>query len=727
MSNDEAGPDRSGLFALLAGAATLVVELALIRYVPGEIRVLGYFTNFVLLAAFLGFGVGMLAHGRVVAAQKWPLFAPLGPLAIAALARVGASLEVLPSASDFLFLEYQRPGAKVSLYVFLALAWALIAASLVPLGAFTAVTLAGDRPLRRYAFNIAGSLLGIALFAVVQAFALPPWTWMAIAGALASVATVRAAPESRSPRAWMAVALSVPVLLAAFAWPASRNTIWSPYQKLSTAPIWVHPDRGVMQDWKLQTLSAADRARARQLPLSQGFVVRVNDDSYQHPLDLSDNAVAREPALRAMRRQYDVPFMFGRPVRSVLVLGAGTGNDVAAALRAGAQHVDAVEIDPEILRLGRQHPERPYSSPRVTVHIDDARSFLARTTARYDRIVYGLIDSHVLLSHGANVRLDSYVFTREGFEQARGHLTDDGALVLSHAVGNPWFIARMRATLAAAFGRPPQLVSELIDHPLGYVYASGPRLRPGPPLSEAQREDVLEDDWPFVYSRAREIPSEYLRALGAMSLLSFSVVAAVMRRARAARVEGPDAEKSASFDWFSFAFGAAFLLLETRGLTALAILVGSTWAVSSAVFAGVLTMALVATAAAQRLGRPEDRRVDNAFFAVLFASLALVYAVPLRSLIALAPWPRAVVGALLVSLPMFASGVLFGRRLEQKGGAHHILAANLLGALVGGSLEYLSMITGFRALLLVAALFYLVALMSFVRGQARALSEAKSG
>src|SRR4029077_13995359 len=49
-----------------AGAATLFVELALIRYVPGQIRVLGYFTNFVLLAAFLGLGIGMIA------AQRWP-------------------------------------------------------------------------------------------------------------------------------------------------------------------------------------------------------------------------------------------------------------------------------------------------------------------------------------------------------------------------------------------------------------------------------------------------------------------------------------------------------------------------------------------------------------------------------------------------------------------------------------------------------------------------------
>ena len=52
----------------------------------------------------------------------------------------------------------------------------------------------------------------------------------------------------------------------------------------------------------------------------------------------------------------------------MLVLGAGSGTDVVAALRHGARHVDAVEIDPVIVRLGRQyHPDQPYSDPRVTV------------------------------------------------------------------------------------------------------------------------------------------------------------------------------------------------------------------------------------------------------------------------------------------------------------------------------------------------------------------------
>jgi spermidine synthase len=67
----------------------------------------------------------------------------------------------------------------------------------------------------------------------------------------------------------------------------------------------------------------------------------------------------------------------------VLVIGAGTGNDVAVALANGARHVDAVEIDPALQRLGRdRHADRPYLDPRVTAHINDGRAFLEQTDRR---------------------------------------------------------------------------------------------------------------------------------------------------------------------------------------------------------------------------------------------------------------------------------------------------------------------------------------------------------
>jgi len=57
--------------------------------------------------------------------------------------------------------------------------------------------------------------------------------------------------------------------------------------------------------------------------------------------------------------------------------------------------VDAVEIDPAILALGKsQHPERPYDSAQVAVHLTDARNFLKRSQNRYDLILFGALDSH---------------------------------------------------------------------------------------------------------------------------------------------------------------------------------------------------------------------------------------------------------------------------------------------------------------------------------------------
>jgi spermidine synthase len=77
----------------------------------------------------------------------------------------------------------------------------------------------------------------------------------------------------------------------------------------------------------------------------------------------------------------------------VVVVGADTGNDVAMAMRMGAGHVDAVEIDPAILAIGtRFHPGQPYSNPRVRPVVNDARTFLRTTPNFYDMVVYGLLD-----------------------------------------------------------------------------------------------------------------------------------------------------------------------------------------------------------------------------------------------------------------------------------------------------------------------------------------------
>src|SRR5437764_12305824 len=155
---------------------------------------------------------------------------------------------------------------------------------------------------------------------------------------------------------------------------------------------------------------------------------------------------------------YHWPYtVFGDPFDNVLILGAGTGTDVAAALRHGAKHVDAVEIDPVILRLGLEHhPDRPYSDPRVTLICDDARHFLRTTTQRYDLVVFALIDSLTLQSSFSSVRLESYMFTEESLRAVRDHLAPRGVMALYNYFREKWLVDRLANTVTLAFGEEPR-------------------------------------------------------------------------------------------------------------------------------------------------------------------------------------------------------------------------------------------------------------------------------
>jgi hypothetical protein len=218
---------------------------------------------------------------------------------------------------------------------------------------------------------------------------------------------------------------------------------------------------------------------------------------------------------------------------------------------------------------------------------------------------------------------------------------------------------------------------------------------------------VLEDDWPFVYLRERAVPFEYLIAMALMAIASLGLVRAFGGRAWT----GPDALHFASL-------GAAFLLLETRGLTVLALLLGSTWGVTCAVFAGILLMAFAATVAASRVRQKDDqqqRRVVLGLYASLIPSLALDFCVTTGELATLPLVLRVALGAVLVSLPLFAGGVIFATSLARSGEADRALAANLVGAMAGGLMEYVAMITGFRMLVLLAGALYGLALLGFLR------------
>ena len=429
-----------------------------------------------------------------------------------------------------------------------------------------------------------------------------------------------------------------------------------------------------------------------------------------------------------------------------MVIGAGTGNDIAAALRdAPNAQIDAVEIDPEIAQLGKElHPEHPYANPRVHLHIADARAYLAQSNAKYDAIIFGYLDSHWLFSHMSSVRLDNYVYTTQSMENVRDHLTPQGIVALTFTVHEKWIADRLYGLLGHAFGHPP-LVYEGDLNTIGTLFAETRQATPQPlvgvpvigvdefnqkvvshgnRLTWSYRGDVAgflapgtlstparlpTDEWPYLYTQTATIAPNYLEVMvltlvAAMALVWFAAPRVNVRRA---------------WTWNFFMLGAAFALLETRGVTELGLVLGSTWVTNAAVISAILIMILVANLIVTRLPRLSIRAV----YVALFAVLAFNFAVSLRTTLALSYGLSVVVAALQVGSPMLLSGIVFARSFQRADDPGAALGANLMGAVLGALLEYTSLIFGLRLLYVDALAFYLVSFLIVARPRRRVGSQ----
>ena len=372
-------------------------------------------------------------------------------------------------------------------------------------------------PLQAYTINLLGSITGVATFALLSWLELPPVVWFGVAFAAALPFLVD------HQRFRLSSAVNVVLLLASLfiVYRMESGSLWSPYYRIT-----------LFQD-------GADT------------VVEVNNIFHQSmaPVDKKEYF-------------YQWPYtVFGDTFDDVLILGAGTGTDVAAALRHGARHVDAVEIDPVILRLGAEHhPDHPYSDPRVRAINDDARHYLATTDRKYDLIVFALIDSLTVQSSFSSVRLESYMFTEESFRAVRDHLKPRGLMALYNYFREQWLVDRLANTVSDVFGQEPLAhvhreraylavmlagprLAELTAPPplpkLVLAYGQSQNPNPAQPLQRDPTVIPATDNWPFLYMRAPELPRHYLAALAVVLAIStialFSVLALAGPGAAAAR------------------------------------------------------------------------------------------------------------------------------------------------------------------------------------------------
>jgi SAM-dependent methyltransferase len=732
LNSAEVPTQRPYLDLFLISFLILFFELACIRWFGSMVVYLTFFTNIVLLATFLGMSIGCLSasRGRDWVRSVMPLFLVAVILACLVLwiystyGRVMVDVGGQGSPQQVYFgAEYRARDLSsfvVPLELLAAVFFVLIALVFVGLGQVMgrAFDAARDR-LRAYISNILGSLAGIAVFALASYLWTTPLVWFAV------VVAIWLCFLRRRTLFQLYCGLAVLIIMAFVSYNVTlrsayqstdakyRTLIWSPYYKI--------------------------------IYTAEEKTINTNNIGHQAMVEVHTKGPA-----------YSLPHLLnrdagGHPFENVLIIGAGSGNDVSVALANGAKHVDAVEIDPAIYSLGRaENVDHPYQDPRVTIHVDDGRSFVRKTDQKYDLIIYALVDSLVLHSGYSSLRLESFLFTEDAFHDIAAHLRPGGVFAVYNFFRQGWIVGRVAKMSEDAFGTKPLVISfpyvpsigpadqefgrltmilsgarapaleainrQFEEHQSFWVSynVSASAFGPQPPLlaglmgeedwhkvapSTVDTTGIGElpsDNWPFLYLRGKAIPGINLRSMALIAGLSLALIYmfSPVRRVRP--------------NWQMFFLGAGFMLLETKSVVHMALLFGSTWLVNSVVFFAILVMILASNLFVLAL-KP---KILWPYYALLVASLVVNIVVPMSKFLALPGWTKVGVSCAVVFVPIFFAGIVFGALFRDSSQPDIDFGSNIAGAIMGGLAESLSLVIGFNYLLVVAVVFYLISAVS---------------
>jgi SAM-dependent methyltransferase len=712
-------PLRRYLDLFLISFLSLFLELACIRWFGSTVVFLTFFTNIVLMACFLGLSVGCLAAGRTLDFGRFvlPLLLLAAGLGIGVLwtynhfGQLTIQVERLDAPQQVYFGTERRPVDPahfvVPIELVAALFFTLIALIFVGLGqmlgrAFDAI----PGRVQAYTMNVLGSLVGIGAFAGAAQLRTGPLVWFGV-----SIALVFYLLNRRTM--WQALS-GVALMSVLFGNMLTDNetgtAIWSPYSKVQYDPT-------------------------RRM-------IDVNNIGHQGMVQLQESGPG-----------YPLPYLLARavgqpPFRDVMIIGAGSGNDVSAALAFGSGHVDAVEIDPVLYETGRaRHPNRPYSDSRVSVHLDDGRSYVRKTSKKYDLVLYAVVDSLVLHSGYSSLRLENFLFTEQALRDIQAKLKPGGVFAMYNYYRHGWVVGRLKVLAERVFGTEPLVISLPYHEAIGsddrgmyltcllvgnrdatmiealrrefqagrffwghkyLAYSALPNgFRTSPPhvlgTEPKEWEKIAPgkvdtsaihllptDDWPFLYVRERSIPGLNLRGMALVALLSLAILCA-FAPVRSLRPSGR-----------MFFLGAGFMLLETKGVVHMALLFGSTWIVNSIVFAAVLVMILLSNLFVLTV---QPKRLWP-FYALLFASLLFAAIVPMDTFLALPGTAKIVSSCAVTFVPIFFAGIIFASAFRQSTRPDIDLGSNIGGVVLGGLSENASLLVGFNALLFVAIGYY---------------------
>jgi spermidine synthase len=687
----------------------LFSELFIIRWVSSELRIFAHVSNLVLLACFIGIGLGCYFSDKKTSVLF--SFALLVVISCAVQSRLFSSITLMLAGSKDALVWTQTMHLNnfipIAKGILLTIAmFTMIVLYFFPIGQIMGKMFnSHDRIIIAYSINVLGSILGVWLFSLLSFLYTPPLIWLIISMVLGFIFIER--KKSVGILIFICLFLSSSVLISKYY--DARNvkkirTFWSPYQKVDLINYYAN-------DIKL------------------GYMLCASDSFFTPLLDMSahffdsNSAIFGKKAMEYLKfGMYDISYQLKDNIKDVLIIGSGAGTDLAAALRNNIKHIDAVDIDPGINKLGElYHPENPYKDSRGHNYIDDARSFFKKTKKKYDVIVFSRLDAHALNSSYNNLRTDHYVYTLESINEAKDILKDDGIIVISSIFSQNWLRLRVYNLLKETFKETPIVfntnyygqdnVLPIANSNIVFVISKDMKALSRRLSSRVQLNNYIEshkvslkeehvrlttDDWPYLYLRNNRVPRTYLCIM--LTLLALIFISGKGLFSGQKRI-----------DFQFFFLGAAFMLLEFQNITKTALLFGSTWLVNTYTITSVLFLILLANLYVYYFN---PKRINLIYF-LLCLSVLILYFIPLSTLNIGSYFFKTTFIIILLNLPIFFAGIIFICSLRDSSLKNIALASNILGSSVGGLCESLSFIWGIKSLLLLVFLFYLFSYLAW--------------
>ncbi|MDO8261211.1 MAG: hypothetical protein Q7T50_07030, partial [Candidatus Magasanikbacteria bacterium] len=251
----------------------LFLELLIIRLVGTEIRIFAYLSNLVLLATFVGMGLGMLTKRFLpLSISGFFLFITSVIVSTNYIVRwpnlefklfTGITELLAPLSENYIWLQidtFSKSGIIVGLFLMVML-FIVLVLIFAPIGQALGKAISrGNKPIIAYSVNIAASLVGLWAFQAFSTVRFTPYF-----GIIIVLAALACLAKNKSERLFLIAILVVSIAYLSPKIESKTITYWSPYQKLTLSTAIYPPS---------------------VIPRPGGWYLEVNNVGYMSLLDL---------------------------------------------------------------------------------------------------------------------------------------------------------------------------------------------------------------------------------------------------------------------------------------------------------------------------------------------------------------------------------------------------------------------------------------------------------